>query len=1045
MSGSESSDRIEAHVGGSVSGQVAVGNHIRQTSVHGDVVYVLPSEQRPRPRRTPGPVRLLPRADRALLDREPEVETASAALTSAQPIQFMGADGVGKSTLLRALARRAETVSFPDGILYIDLPHSRLPLEDLLQFIFEQFYEFAGDIVYKPTPAEIRRSLHELNALILIADLDLPRKDASALLSAAPGSAFALASQERVLWGDARVVMLEGLPSTYALALIEEELRRPLLPAEQPAAEKIGSVLAGHPLQIIQAVAPAREDGRLLTDIAERLATAAAGETVSEDAVAALPRSRRSILAALAIVLKSALLAQQLAKLTGTPDIQGVLDSLVERGILQTDGSRYRLSENIALYVRRQWDLTAWGGEVIEHFSTWEGEATGHPERIAAEAPTLLATLRWGAENERWTEVLKLVRRSESGLMLGRRWASWSEAVATALAAARAAGDGAAEAWALHQLGTHALCLADAAAAETALQEALRIRQSLGDEAGAKTTQHNLDVLRGVPPAEESRHRRADEPGPTGTSAIPFAKVAAGGVVIAAGALLWLFGGFGAPDDPEPLTDLFGSEPTQLHFADQPVGTASPARLLTLHNRVTTPLRIGDVIPMPASSGFSLLSSGCSGRDLSPRDSCPLQVAFTPTERGETAASLIILDEAGNRIGSVPVSGTGIERPVVPPEHVAILGFSANPDLSAIGEPVQLCYQVRNARRVGIEPEVGSVPSVERGCVSVSPSSSQDYVLTAEGEAGEPQRARITVTRVQRPAILGFRPERGEVPAGDTVRLCYGFANAASARIEPGVGEVQLAAGECVPVQPTRTTTYTLTVVGFAGHEESHQAEVEVFPRARIVDFRPDDGLCYALANAASARIEPDVGELRDLERSCVPVSPTAPTKYRLTVRGGGGDEVSQEVTYAQVVPPLQPPQLLQPGSPNPRQPAASCGNTVATWRPAAGTPEGTTYTLTLEVLRPPVSPDARVQVPREREQIPVRPPQAPQLQSPPLVQQRARWEVAAQQRTGTEEARLPELTPNSTYRWSVQARDRTGRVSEASPPLHLRCERIIH
>ena len=900
MPGSEPSDRIEAHVGGSVSGQVAVGNHIRQTSVHGDVVYVLPSEQRPRPRRIPGPVRLLPRPDRALLDRKPEVETASAALTSAQPIQITGADGVGKSTLLRDLARRAETESFPDGILYIGLPHPRLPLEDLLQFIFEQFHELAGDVVYKPTPAEIRRGLHELNALILIDDLDLPRSDADALLNAAPSSAYALASQERVLWGDARVVMLEGLPSAYALALIEEELRRPLLPAEQPAAEKIGNALAGHPLQIIQAVAPAREDGRLLVDIAERLATAAAGETVSEEAVEALPRSRRSILAVLAILLNSAILAQQLAKLTGMPDIQGVLDSLAERGILQTDGSRYRLSENIGLFLRRQWDLTAWGGEVIEHFSTWAEENRGQPERIAAEAPTLLTVLRWGAEKERWTEVLKLARSSESGLMIGRRWAVWSEAIETALEAARVVGDRSAEAWALHQLGTHALCLADTAAAENALQEALRIRQALGDEAGAMATQHNLDVLHGVPPSDESRHRRTDKPKPTDSSALTFTKVAAGGVVaVSAGALLWLFGGFGGPDGPEPLTDVFGSEPAQLHFAEQPVGTASPARLLTLHSRATTPLRIGQVIPMPASSGFSLLSSGCSGRELSPRDSCPLQVAFTPTQRGDAAANLIILDEAGNRIGSVAVSGTAIE-PDVPPGQVAILDFSANPDPSASDEPVQLCYQVQNARRVRIEPAVGNVGSAERGCVSISPSSSQDYTLTAEGEAGA-QQARITVTRAQ----------------------------------------------------------------------------------------------------------------------------------------------VSGEATITDTPPPLQPPRPRRPGSSNPAEPEPHCGNTDAEWSASPEAPAGTIYNLTLEVLRPPVSVHPRVPVPRDGEQTRVRPPQAPQLQFTQRAPQIARWEVVDQRQARTTRAPLPEFTPNSTYRWSVRARDRTGRISEASPPLYLRCEHI--
>jgi len=85
------------------------------------------------------------------------------------------------------------------------------------------------------------------------------------------------------------------------------------------------------------------------------------------------------------------------------------------------------------------------------------------------------------------------------------------------------------------------------------------------------------------------------------------------------------------------------------------------------------------------------------------------------------------------------------------------------------------------------------------------------------------------------------------------------------------------------------------------------------------------------------------------------------------------------------------------------------------------------------------------VQLPRDGEQTRVRPPRAPQLQFTQRAPQIARWEVVEERRARTTQAPLPELTPNSTYRWSVRARDRTGRTSEASTPLYLRCEYIIH
>ncbi len=51
------------------------------------------------------------------------------------------------------------------------------------------------------------------------------------------------------------------------------------------------------------------------------------------------------------------------------------------------------------------------------------------------------------------------------------------------------------EAWALHQLGTCALCLSENADAINYLTKAIQLRQSLGDERGVSATRHNLDLL----------------------------------------------------------------------------------------------------------------------------------------------------------------------------------------------------------------------------------------------------------------------------------------------------------------------------------------------------------------------------------------------------------------------------------------------------------------------------------------------------------------------------------------------------------------------
>jgi hypothetical protein len=68
------------------------------------------------------------------------------------------------------------------------------------------------------------------------------------------------------------------------------------------------------------------------------------------------------------------------------------------------------------------------------------------------------------------------------------------------LQAAQALENSAAEAWALHQLGTKALCIEDTATACASLTEALCLRESMGDQTGAAATRHNLSILPGGPP-----------------------------------------------------------------------------------------------------------------------------------------------------------------------------------------------------------------------------------------------------------------------------------------------------------------------------------------------------------------------------------------------------------------------------------------------------------------------------------------------------------------------------------------------------------------
>ncbi len=255
---------VSVHIAGSVSGQVAIGDHILQIGdVHGGVVNIMAPGEKIQPEPRPTPVDLRPRSFPDLLDRDTEIKEATAALQSAQPVEFHAAAGLGKTALLRHLAHHPTAASLPDGVVYLSARHQ--PAADLLQSLYDAFYETS--IPYKPTDAQLKHDLQNTRALILLDDVELPREDVEKVMDAAPGCAFLLASPERRMWGEGQSLALGGLPPDDALALIEQELGRSLTPQERPAAQRLRVHTKGSPLALIQIAAEVREKGLLLTDL----------------------------------------------------------------------------------------------------------------------------------------------------------------------------------------------------------------------------------------------------------------------------------------------------------------------------------------------------------------------------------------------------------------------------------------------------------------------------------------------------------------------------------------------------------------------------------------------------------------------------------------------------------------------------------------------------------------------------------------------------------------------------------------------------------
>jgi NB-ARC domain-containing protein len=486
---------IEALIEGGVSGQVAVGNYNLQIHAElGAIVHFTPPGSRPAPRLRPLPVLQRPRAIRGLLDREEDVNAALAAIGTALPVGVHGPPGIGKSTLLRHLAHAVETETLTDGVVHLSA--RREAAEDLLQSLFEAFYEC--DAPFKPTAVQARQLLQGRKALVLLDDAELGREAAEVLLDSAPDCAFALATREQCLWGECRAIGLGGLPPEDARTLFERELGRPLAGEEGPAFESLYSRLGGHPLRLLQVAAQVR-DGRPLEE-AEPVEEATARRTL-----APLPDEQKRVLSALAAVGGGPVNTAHLAVLADVSDPLPALEALVERKLVQAHSPRYSLTGDLPDTLPRTWDLSAWSERALVHFTAWAEARREDPAALLEESGVLRHLLEWAARAGRHAETRRLGRALDTGLIVGGRWGFWAETLERVRGAAAAAGDRGTEGWAMHQLGTRLLCLGDPAGARQLLGQALAIRESLRDHAGAAVTRHNLGLLGPLPSSSAGR------------------------------------------------------------------------------------------------------------------------------------------------------------------------------------------------------------------------------------------------------------------------------------------------------------------------------------------------------------------------------------------------------------------------------------------------------------------------------------------------------------------------------------------------------------
>jgi len=590
---------------GPVGDRVNVGNYVLQTgSIQGGAVRVSTPARRPHVQPRPTPVFIRPSDFPGLVGRDAEVRAATTAIRSATPVAVQGSGGVGKTTFLRHLAHHFPDDSFPDGVLFLSA--FRPSVEDVLQFLYDAFYQ--SDTPLKVTDDQVRQALQRKRALVILDDADLAWHHVQRLMEAAPGSSFVLASAERRPWGEGLVLVLRGLSPEDGLELLERGMGRALTPEERIAAQALCVVLEGHPLHILQAAALAREGYASLAAIAHRLATVSPAEFLTAQVLVTLSEPDLRVLAVLAALGDVAYGAGHVSALADLPDAGPAFELLERRGLVQAHSERYSLAGSLGKVLRSAWDETPWAERALGYFSAWAERQRQAPEWLLEEADVILRALGWAVGAGHWAEVVRLGRTMSGPLALSGRWSAWAQVLRWVLQAAEELEDRAVKAWALHQLGTRALCLGDTTTARTALIQALRLRETLGDQTGAGITRDNLDLLVGAPPPPESRVQPPSSP-PTPAPAFPSpppstVRSAIAGVppvflgcavilfmvlVTLGGVWVWQLRPRSAPPTPTPtstptLTATPTSTPTP---ADTPTSTPTPTATPTNTPRPT--------------------------------------------------------------------------------------------------------------------------------------------------------------------------------------------------------------------------------------------------------------------------------------------------------------------------------------------------------------------------------------------------------------------------------------------------------------------------
>jgi hypothetical protein len=645
------------HVGGNVSGQVAIGRFVYQAQAPGGIINQIVVDEPIRAKRRPVEVR--PAADRTAIPRTAMLDEIREHFTNG-PVQLIAGDGWGKTAVLRQAVHAQPLETIRDGVALVSV--WGLPVEDVEQAVFEAFYESnLPGMNLKVSPGQLRTSFTDVEAGVAIDDLDVPRQHVQRILDALPRCVILSAASQQTMWSVGTTVDVEGLTPEESVSLFEQRLRRPLTTGERDAVASYAAAVFGFPMAIVTGAAAVRRSAMTF----DQLATAAAAtdpiaETTRATATALTLRESR-ILAALDAVDAAPLPPSAIAAASGVEEPEDELAGLRDDGILQVASPTFRLPNATSVLL----DLADAGPATLAGLTAWTLDETD-ASAISAAAAAITTAMRNAAHSGDHAGSITLGRAADAGVSVSGKWGLWSRLLDQAEQSARASGSQFDLGWALHQQGTEALATGDTSMGRELLGAARSIREAIGDTEGLAATNHNLGMISGPPPAVDAPPETPTSPPPTGGGGLPWwawTMIVVGFAVIGAlvvGLILR------EPDviivtteAPSPGT-LTAQSP--LVFEEVPVGQEARGSISV------TNIGPGPVEVVAASTGddtFFDVGSNCGRLEVAA--SCEIEVTFLSEAPGDFTTDVAIEHDGTNN----PIVVEVVARAVQPSEAFA--------------------------------------------------------------------------------------------------------------------------------------------------------------------------------------------------------------------------------------------------------------------------------------------------------------------------------------------------------------------------------------